>query len=167
MANALIEDDHNELLARRRGKAAPWRQIIYSTNPDIPTHWIKRRFMDGGEANTFYSNASDNTHNPDDYIDTLNSLSGVLRMRLALGQWVQAEGVVYEDWNDAVHVIDPFPIPADWRRFRVIDFGYTNPFVCQWWALDNDGRMYRYREIYMSKRTVKTHARQIRDLSAG
>lgn len=165
-ANALIEDDHNELLARRRGKAAPWRQIIYSTNPDVPTHWIKRRLMDGGEATVFYSNASDNRHNPDDYIDTLNSLSGVLHMRLALGQWVQAEGVVYDDWNDATHVIDPFLIPAHWRRFRVIDFGYTNPFVCQWWALDNDGRMYRYREIYMSKRTVKTHAKQIKELSA-
>lgn len=166
-ANALIEDDHNELLARRRGKAAPWRQIIYSTNPDVPTHWIKRRLMDGGEAKTFYSNASDNMHNPGDYIDTLNSLSGVLHMRLAMGQWVQAEGVVFEDWNDGIHVIDPFPIPADWRRFRVIDFGYTNPFVCQWWAMDNDGRMYRYREIYMSRRTVKTHSRQIRELSAG
>lgn len=166
-ANALIEDDHNELLARRRGKAAPWRQIIYSTNPDVPTHWIKRRLMDGGEATVFYSNASDNTHNPDDYIDTLNSLSGVLHMRLALGQWVQAEGVVYEDWNEAIHVIDPFPIPSYWRRFRVVDFGYTNPFVCQWWAVDQDGRMYRYREIYMSKRTVKVHARQINELSVG
>ena len=92
------------------------------TNPDVPTHWIKRRLMDGGEATVFYSNASDNTHNPDDYIDTLNSLSGVLH-GLALGQWAQAEGVVYEDWNEAIHVIDPFPIPSYRRRFRVVDFG--------------------------------------------
>jgi hypothetical protein len=73
---------------------------------------------------------------------------------------VQAEGVVYDGW-DRVHLIDRFDIPPDWRRIRSIDFGYTNPFVCQWWAIDGDGRMYLYREIYHTKRTVKVHAEQI------
>lgn len=49
----------------------------------------------------------------------------------------------------------------------MIDFGYVNPFVCQWWAIDGDGRMYRYREIYMTKRTVAQHAEQIKLLSIG
>lgn len=164
-ANALTEDDHNELMARLRGTSAPWRQIIYSTNPDVPTHWIKRRLMDGGEATVYYSNASDNTHNPDDYLDILASLTGVLGKRLALGQWVQAEGAVYEEFSDAVHIIEPWAIPGTWRRIRSIDFGYTNPFVCQWWAIDNDGRMYLYREIYMTKRTVNVHSVDINRLS--
>ncbi len=80
---------------------------------------------------------------------------------------MQAEGAVYPGYNPALHLIDPFPIPADWRRFRVIDFGYTNPFVCQWWAQDNDGRLYRYRELYMTGRTVRAHAAQINALSSG
>ena len=37
----------------------------------------------------FYSNASDNTHNPDDYIDTLNSLSGGYTARW---RWVSGTG---------------------------------------------------------------------------
>ena len=32
---------------------------------------------------------------------------------------------------------------------------------CQWWAEDPDGRLYMYREIYMSGRLVEDHAKQI------
>jgi hypothetical protein len=113
----------------------------------------------------YFSKAEDNPHNPSDYIETLASLTGVLGKRLRDGQWVQAEGAVYDTFSDAVHVIEPFAIPSDWRRFRVVDFGFSNPFVCQWWAVDPDGRMYLYREIYMTQRTVKVHSGQIKDLS--
>jgi len=115
----------------------------------------------------YYSRWDQNPHNPPDYGEKLDRLSGVRRMRLRDGLWVQAEGVVYPDFNPAVHVIEPFKIPDDWRRMRSIDFGYTNPFVCQWWAIDPDERMYLYREIYMSKRTVKVHSEQINRLDAG
>lgn len=160
-ANAFEEADHNELLARLRGNAAPWRQIMYSTNPDRPIHWIKRRLIDNGEADVYYSRAADNVYNPAEYLETLDSLTGVSHDRLARGLWVQAEGVVFPQFREDLHVIDPFPIPNDWRRFLTIDFGYTNPFVCQWWAVDHDGRLYRYREIYRTKRLVSTHARDI------
>jgi len=64
---------------------------------------------------------------------------------------------VYEEWQNDVHVIDRFAIPPNWRRIRVLDFGYNNPFVCQWWAIDHDNRMYLYRELYMGGRTVARH----------
>ena len=63
-ANALTEDDHNELLGRLRGTAAPWRQLLYTTNPDTPLHWIKTRLIDGGEATVHYSSAEDNPYLP-------------------------------------------------------------------------------------------------------
>lgn len=162
-ANRFSEDDYNELIARMRGDSAPWRQIILSTNPGTPTHWIKRRLIDGGEAQVFYSRATDNSYNPADYLLSLNRLTGVKKLRLRDGLWVQAEGVVYEDADDAIHVIDPFPIPHGWRRIRAIDFGYTNPFVCQWWAIDHDERMYLYREIYKTRRVVRQHAEKINE----
>jgi phage terminase large subunit len=165
-ANAFSELDFEELLARMRGRAA-WPQVIMTTNPGAPSHWIYKRIIQGGEGSVYYSGAADNPHNPAGYIDTLNRLTGVLRSRLVEGRWVQAEGAVYDEWDDAVHLIDPFPIPSDWRRFRSIDFGFTNPFVCQWWALDPDDRMYLYREIYMSGRLVEDHARQIVALEQG
>ena len=89
-------------------------------------------------------------------------------LRLREGMWVQSEGVVYDTWSDALHMIDAMPQGwHTWRKIRVIDFGYVNPFVCQWWAIDSDGRMYRYRELYMTKRTVTDHAAKINLLSQG
>lgn len=165
-ANRFVENDFNEVLARMRGTAASWMQLILSTNPDIPTHWIYKRMIQAGEAKVFYSSALDNPANPAAYLDNLQLLTGVLYKRLVKGQWIQAEGAVY-DYNAEVHLTDPFTIPADWRRIRVVDFGYTNPFVCQWWAIDNDGRAYLYREIYHTQRLVEDHARDIVELSQG
>jgi PBSX family phage terminase large subunit len=167
-ANALTEDDYNELLGRLRGSAATWRQILLTTNPDGPYHWIKTRLIDGGEASIHYSSAADNPSLPAEYKETLASITGVMGKRLRDGMWVQAEGVVYDSWSDALHIIEAMPPGWDkWRKIRVIDFGYVNPFVCQWWAIDPDDRMYRYREIYMTKRTVTEHAAKINLLSAG
>lgn len=164
-ANRFSEDDYNEALGRLRGTVAGWRQIILTTNPDAPTHWIKQRLIDSGQAAVYYSRAVDNPHNPAEYLDTLQSLTGTLGKRLAMGLWVQAEGAVYDNFDDSAHVVAPFAVPADWRRIRVVDFGYTNPFVCLWIAIDPEGRMYLYREIYMTRRTVDQHVEQIKALS--
>ena len=97
----------------------------------------------------------------------LDSLTGVRYKRGRLGLWVGVEGMIYEEWNRDIHLIDRFDIPTSWRRIRTVDFGFTNPFICQWWALDEDDRLYLYREIYMSKRTVRSHAERINVLSEG
>ncbi|MHC4395625.1 MAG: PBSX family phage terminase large subunit [Planctomycetota bacterium] len=164
-ANKFTEDDFNEVLARMRGSAASWRQIILSCNPDAPQHWIYQRLIKDGEAKVYYSSAKDNTHNPASYMDALNALTGILALRLRDGKWVQAEGVVYDNFDPAIHLVDWFEPPNDWRRIRAIDFGYSNPFCCQWWAIDNDGRMYLYREIYTTQRIVEDHAKQINQFS--
>jgi phage terminase large subunit len=100
-ATELEEEDHNALLGRLRGNAAPWRQILYTCNPDAPLHWIKRRLMDGGEAKVYYSRAADNRHNPEDYLETLDTLTGIDDLRLNKGLWVTAQGSVYAaEWQD-------------------------------------------------------------------
>lgn len=104
-ANRFTEDDFNEVLARLRGRAASWRQVILSTNPGAPTHWIKRRLIDGNEASVFYSKAGDNRYNPDDYQATLHRLTGVAHRRMAEGLWVQAEGTVYADWDSSIMLV--------------------------------------------------------------
>lgn len=99
-ATEFDESDHNALTARMRGKAASWRQRILTCNPDAPTHWIKRRLIDGGEARVYYSGRQDNPHNPADYDATMNTLTGIEDLRLNRGQWVQATGLVYDVWSD-------------------------------------------------------------------
>jgi len=166
-ATEFFRADVDELLARMRGTAMGWRQIMLTTNPGPDTHWINKDLILGGGAEVYFSKASDNPANPPDYQATLDKLTGVRRDRLRDGKWVSAEGLVWENYDPAIHLIDRFPIPADWRRIRVVDFGYTNPFVCQWWAIDGDGRAYRYRELYRTQRICEDHAKRITDLSKG
>lgn len=161
-----------------RDELVPFSQIIADTNPSYPTHWLKQRCDTGTTKllNSFH------TDNPAYWSDTLKDwtergkkyvlgklgrLSGVRKQRFLEGKWAQSEGAVYDEWNEAIHLIDHFDTPAEWRRIRVIDFGYGNPFVCQWWAIDPDGRMYLYREIYKTKRIVEDHAKDINRLSEG
>ena len=168
-ANAFTRKDFDELLARMRGKAASWRQIVLTTNPDTPAHWIYTDLILKRPAKTaaYFSSAKDNPHNPPEYLEILEMLTGTLKQRLADGLWVQAEGAVYDEFDTATHVIDPIKIPRTWRRIRVVDFGFANPFVCQWWAIDPEGRMYLYREIYQTNRLVEDLAKEIIRLSEG
>ncbi|AGA28393.1 phage terminase large subunit [Singulisphaera acidiphila] len=173
----LYENDWEALTTRLRNGVVPFQQIIADTNPDRPTHWLKQR-VDRGATVMLESRHEDNptlwdrTENRwlaqgHAYISKLDRLTGARKPRLRHGKWVQSEGVVYEDWDRQVHIIDPFAIPPSWRRIRAIDFGYANPFVCLWIAIDDDCRMYVYRELYHTKRTVKVHAAQINALSEG
>lgn len=100
------EEDLNALSARMRGKAALWRQLILTCNPDAPLHWIKRRLIDGGEASVYYSSAADNFYNPLDYQVWLSTLTGIDYDRLVLGKWVQASGLVYDVWADPGNVTE-------------------------------------------------------------
>jgi PBSX family phage terminase large subunit len=98
-ATALIEEDFNELLARLRHTAADWRQIILTTNPDAPGHWINKRLIVGQEASVYYSVAADNPYLPDSYFDTLKTLTGTQYQRLVLNKWVQSEGAIYDNFS--------------------------------------------------------------------
>lgn len=173
-ATELRPDGWEKLTTRLRNGVLPYQQLIADCNPDAPTHWLKHR-CDIGQTVMLYSRHEDNplyfdsrgnvTPRGQEYLATLDALTGVRKERLRYGRWVAAEGVIYEDWNPVVHVLDRFPIPPEWPRWWTVDFGYTNPFVCQWWAQDPDGRLYLYRELYHTGRTVDVHARQIRELS--
>lgn len=174
------EETWQMLTARATGRAAnmPWSQVLGDANPGPETHWIINRERISLHATTHEDNPTIYerdangeltgrlTERGKRTIETLSSLTGLLYKRGFLGQWVGAEGQVYEA-DPTVHRIDDFQIPATWRRLRVIDFGFTNPFVCQWWALDEDDRLYLYREIYMRKRTVLEHLPLINRLSKG
>lgn len=164
---------------RNRNFVIPYQQIVADTNPGPPDHWLKKR-CDAGTTKLLNTYHKDNPR----YWDAVNeqwtaqgalyvvgklaNLSGVRRARYFEGLWAQAEGAIYDEWRDDVHVIDRMPDGWEaWKKFRAIDFGFTNPFACHWYAVDPDGRMYLYREIYHTRRLVEDHARQILALSTG
>lgn len=103
--------------------------------------------------------ATDNPHISKDYIYELEQKPLALRRALLDGDWDAFEGQVFPEWrNDPkhyhdrqfTHVITPFPIPTNWKRYRSFDFGYTKPFSVGWWAMDPAGTLYRFGEWYGS-----------------
>ncbi len=165
-ATELTLDDWESLTTRLRNGVVSFQQIVGDANPDADTHWLKKR-CDAGQTKILHSRHEDNPILFDNdgelttmgaaYITKLDALTGVRKRRLRHGEWSSAEGVVYEEWDSAIHLIDSFEIPDDWSRYWVIDFGMTNPFVCQWWAEDDDGRIYLYREWYRTQWLVSEH----------
>lgn len=146
---------YQTLLTRLRGESGTYKQIVLCCNPASPDHWAKKR-AESGELTHLYSHHTENPYlfdragNPTsdgtEYLARLDTLSGVMRARYRDGRWVSAEGVVYPDWNPAVHVIDRFEIPKEWPLMISIDWGHTHPLIMQFWRIDGDGRMYLTRE---------------------
>lgn len=172
------QNDWETFEMRNRNFVMPYQQILADTNPGPPMHFLKQmadrgaiRFLNSfHKDNPAYwdKDAQDWTPRGRLYVlGNLGRLTGVRRARYVDNKWVIAEGAVYDTYDELIHKIPRFVIPKEWRRFRACDFGFTNPFVCQWWAMDPDGRLYMYREIYMTQRTVAVHADQILRLTAG
>lgn len=126
-ANAFTEQDYQELLVRLRGTAANWRQLILTTNPDAPVHWINQRLILRHEAHVYYSGARDNPFNAPDYLKTLEMLTGTQYQRLVLGKWVQAEGVVYDNFSIEPdgNVTEAAEYNPDWPVVWGVDDGYA------------------------------------------
>lgn len=169
----VTEEDWENVNTRLRNGAISFQQIIGDCNPSSPNHWLLERAA-SGKLKHLVSQHEDNPRyftagrTPTDegsaYIERLDSLTGVRYLRLRKNIWAAAEGVIYDGFDPAIHVIPRFDPPTSWERIWAIDFGYTNPFCWQDWALDGDGRAYLIREIYFSERLVEDHARQIRGL---
>lgn len=170
-ANQITVTAFETLVTRLRGSAGIPRQIITCCNPDRPDHWLKKR-CDAGETRMIHSRHKDNpryvnadgtlTADGTDYMSKLDRLTGVRRLRYRDGIWASAEGVIYEEWDEAVHAVPRRKIPKDWPLYLSVDFGYTNPMSVGWWRRDPDGRLYLVREIYRTRTLVEDLAEEIK-----
>jgi phage terminase large subunit len=157
-AEELTLDDWELLATRCTGRNAviPFPQLFGDCNPAGSRHWIRERAAAGKltllqsrhqDNPTLYDEAGNLTEQGKRTLATLDSLTGVRRQRLLLGQWASAEGAVYDTFNAAVHVCDR---PAsDFKAwYLAIDEGYTNPAVILLVGEDADGRWHVAREFY-------------------
>lgn len=177
-AEEISQDDRDALNSRLRNGRVPWQQLLMDFNPSYPGHWA-RQLADAGVITMLPTRHVDNprlwsqnkqrwTFYGKQYMSRLERLTGVRYQRLVLGKWVKAEGVVYEGFDRDVHLLpSDFDVPADWPRYLAIDFGFNNPFVCQWWARDPDGALVMYREMYVTQKLVEDCAREIARRSRG
>ena len=153
------EDDYQEIIGRMRGKAAPWQQIMGATNPGPPSHWINQRLILGGEASVYdKARPDDNPYNPPAYIEGLRRLTGILGQRLWKGEWCQAEGLVYSEF-DLGNLTEDEP-DLDLPFELGIDDGYVDPRAILF--IQRKGtEILVFDEIYESRKLAETHVKQV------
>jgi len=172
-ATELSEDEWEHLTTRLRRTRAPYQQLIGCCNPAGPGHWLKKR-AEAGRLTLIPSVHEDNPLLYDQasaaytvvgqaYLAKLDALTGVRYQRLRQGLWVAAEGMVFSDFDFSIHVIERRPLPASWPRYWSIDFGFTQPFCFQAWAKDEEGRLYRFAELYRTGMLVEEAAYRIKE----
>lgn len=90
--------------------SAPDAKAFWTCNPDSPYHWVKTDYLDDrakiaeGYVRHWHFTLDDNPYLPDAYVAALKSMfSGLFYRRMIDGEWVLAEGVIYDMFRDDLH----------------------------------------------------------------
>ena len=149
------EEDFNRIDESLRGQLPEgyYIQWILSFNPWSSSSWLKSRFFDKQSENIL---AMTTTYKCNEWLSE-NDLALFKEIELTdpdrykvvgLGEWGIESGQYFSMWRESLHVVKPFEIPRDWMKFRAMDFGQARPYAVLWFAVDYDGDMYVYRELY-------------------
>ena len=141
------------------------KRMYLTCNPGGVGHaWVKRLFIKRD-----YRNDPENperNENPDDYtfifatvddnpwvlksspmyLKNLANLPDDLRAAHRYGDWDVMSGNYFKGFSPATHVMPHFAIPKHWKLYRSFDYG-LDMFSVGWFAVDEDGRSWLYREF--------------------
>jgi len=175
----------------------PFRQIFTATNPASKAHWMYQWFFNSekDDAKAYRMTAHELAKHvptvPNDYVETMESnFTGMYADRYIHGEWVAASGLVYNEYDPEIHLRPSQDLPGEWtvdsridhgeyetvlalppegwRVYRSIDFGYRNPFVCQWWARNpQTDKHVMFREVYRTEELMEDLAVEIKRLTDG
>jgi len=148
--------------------------LSWSMTPIIPQPFLEERIEDlPGTDEVFYADLNSNRISKGGYIsdERIDAMIAewpeeVQATRIQ-GKFASFYGAVYKTFNRSIHVVKPFKIPEEWIRYRGVDFGFTNPFVCLWAARDKDENWYIYQEYYKAKTGIGEHINAIKHFSDG
>lgn len=119
------ESAFNMLLSRLR---VPGAKLFGTTNPDSPFHWMKKNLLDvNPDVSSWQFKMDDNPFLTADYKDFIKrQYKGLWYQRFIEGLWVQAEGAIYDMFNEADHVL-PHPRSLATTYIVGVDYGTNNP----------------------------------------
>lgn len=128
---------YNEIYLNEKGNPDVWCEFM---------SWEDNPFLNKAEIESF----SDSLN-----ADELNARK--------YGKFSSFGGMVYSEFDENVHVIDPFTVPTDWYDAISIDPGLNNPLSCHWYAVDYDGNVYVIAEHYEAKKDILYHSKKIKE----
>lgn len=110
---------------------------------------------------------ADNPYLAPEEINALQaSLDDVSLQARRFGRFAAAEGLVYPEFDEGIHVIEPFEVPKEWQDMISIDPGLNNPLSAHWYAVDFDDNVYVVYEHFAAGRDVDYHAAEIKRICA-
>lgn len=119
-------------------------------NPEAPTNYLKAFIDSGADIFCQTSTIFDNPYLPKDFVNNLcKEYEGtVYYPRYILGEWTQAEGLIYPMYESVI----VSEIPKEYTEYSMsIDYGTQNAFAAIIWGNHND-TWYAIDEYYHSGR---------------
>jgi phage terminase large subunit len=157
-----------------------------SSNPKIPSRcaltanpgnvghqylkrlFIERRFKERERQEDYHFIQSLIADNPalmesdPDYVHRLNSETNeAIRRAYLYGDWDTLAGAYFSEITREIHLIKPFTIPPHWNRFGAYDYGYNHPAAFGWFANDEDGNTFLYRELVQAQTRVDQFSQRL------
>jgi len=87
----------------------PGATVDLTANPAGPRHWAKL-WIDATPNLQYISyKLTDNTFADPEYVASMQAMTGVWYDRYVLGKWTAAEGLVYDMYDETVHVVPECP----------------------------------------------------------
>ena len=131
-------------------------RLWFSCNPEGPEHWFYKEWVQKAEErNALYLHFTmeDNPAlSPRMIRRYARSFSGTFYRRFVLGEWVAAEGRVYDFFDESF--VRPVP-EGEMEQWRIsCDYGTVNPASFGLWGKKN-GVWYRVKEYYYDSRAEK------------
>lgn len=156
------------MIGRIRRKGAPNCAWVATTPKGF--NWVYQLFVkdQNPDYSVVYATSYENPHLPPDFADSLKrSYSGTFYEQEVLGQFRAHEGVVYREFNRAVHEVSLVSrkeayVSAN-HFIGGIDWGYANPMVALVIALDGDQRLHIAEEVYRSRMTIEEFSDRIHE----
>jgi phage terminase large subunit-like protein len=130
---------YNEIFLNRRKDPEVWYEFM---------EWGDNPYLDEGEVEALTASMDENTLQSRRY-----------------GKFASAAaGLVYPEFDEQIHVIEPFPIPKEWQDMISIDPGLNNPLSAHWYAVDFDDNVYVVYEHYEAGKDIDYHSNAIKEI---
>lgn len=168
----LSEEFFTQLLGRMSVVGA---KLFGTTNPDNPAHWFKKKFLDRLKQlagwTYFHFVMTDNPVLTAEYIARVTrEFTGLWYRRFILGEWVAAEGAIYDMWDPTRHIVPWDSLPPMRRVLGAgIDYGTQHATSTMLLGLGYDRILYLFDELRLDSAQAQqryTDAEQSRLIKA-